>query len=115
MFKFNDLLQILAFFALLTLLSPLIGWYINLVFNREGRLPAFLTKIETYLTGFLKIDATAEMDWKTYCFSVLIFNFIGIVFLVLIQVFQQYLPLNPQKLPNVEIFLAINTAISFCN
>jgi K+-transporting ATPase ATPase A chain len=29
------------------------------------------------------------------------------------QLFQQYLPLNPQKLPNVEFLLALNTAISF--
>jgi len=29
------------------------------------------------------------------------------------QLTQQYLPLNPQHLPNVEFFLALNTAISF--
>jgi K+-transporting ATPase ATPase A chain len=29
------------------------------------------------------------------------------------QLFQQYLPLNPQKLSNVEFFLSLNTALSF--
>ena len=53
------------------------------------------------------------MDWKRYLKSLLIFNAIGFVFVFLIQLMQSYLPLNPQKLPNVEATLAFNTAISF--
>jgi K+-transporting ATPase ATPase A chain len=53
------------------------------------------------------------MDWKLYTFALMAFNLFGIVFLVIIQMIQAYLPLNPQKLPNVEITLAINTAVSF--
>lgn len=53
------------------------------------------------------------MDWKTYTFNLLTFNFFGIILLVLLQVFQNLFPLNPQKFPGVELSLAVNTAVSF--
>jgi K+-transporting ATPase ATPase A chain len=59
------------------------------------------------------IMSTEEMNWKTYLYGVLLFNFIGLVFLFLIQLFQAALPLNPEHLPNVPWHLSFNTAISF--
>lgn len=41
------------------------------------------------------------------------FNFIGFVFLFMIQMFQANLPMNPEKLPNISWHSAFNTAVSF--
>jgi len=43
----------------------------------------------------------------------LTFNFIGFIFLFLIQLFQAYLPLNPTHLNNVSWHSAFNTSVSF--
>ena len=64
-----------------------------------------------YRLGGVKADE--EMSWKRYFFAVLIFNVIGIVSLMALQMTQASLPLNPQHFPNVPWALALNTAISF--
>lgn len=53
------------------------------------------------------------MDWKKYAYSLLVFNFMGFIFLFFLQLCQNYLPLNPQKLPAPSWSLAFNTSISF--
>ena len=54
-----------------------------------------------------------EMNWKKYASSLLVFNFTGFIFLFLLQLFQNHLPLNPQKLQAPSVALAFNTSISF--
>lgn len=54
-----------------------------------------------------------NMGWKRYALAVLIFNFLGFIFLLLLELFQGSLPLNPQKWPDIPFWLALNTAISF--
>ena len=53
------------------------------------------------------------MDWKTYAIALLVFNLVGLLFVYLLQRFQQFLPLNPQGLGAVSPDLAFNTAVSF--
>ena len=53
------------------------------------------------------------MSWKRYFGAVLIFNVVGIITLMALEMTQAWLPLNPQKFPNVPWALALNTAISF--
>lgn len=53
------------------------------------------------------------MTWKTYTFSLLMFSGIGGLFLFILQLFQEYLPGNPNHLTNVPWHLAFNTTISF--
>ena len=48
-----------------------------------------------------------EMDWKKYTFSLLVFNFMGFLFLFFLQLCQSFLPLNPQKLPAPSLSLGI--------
>jgi len=43
----------------------------------------------------------------------LMFNFVGFVFVLLLQLFQAQLPLNPENLPNVSWHSAFNTSVSF--
>lgn len=109
-----DLLQFVVYITCLVVLAPPIGSYLAKVFSGEKNIlsPVF-SKAENGIYRFLRIDSLKEMDWKEYTFALLAFNFMGAILLVVLQLTQQYLPLNPQHLPNVDLFLAINTAVSF--
>lgn len=54
-----------------------------------------------------------EMNWKQYAISVLLFNVLGIFVLILLQLFQSFLFLNPNQAASPSFDLAINTAVSF--
>ncbi|BBE19060.1 potassium-transporting ATPase A chain [Aquipluma nitroreducens] len=102
------------YFALLIGLTPVLGKYMSRVFSGQKHLmlPVFgwLEKLIYKISG---INPDEETNWKTYTFSLLAFNAIGLLFVFLLQVTQSYLPLNPAQLPNVSWHSAINTAISF--
>ena len=59
------------------------------------------------------INKDQEMDWKTYTVAVLMFSFVSMIIVILIQRLQGMLPLNPQKLAGVAPDLAFNTSASF--
>jgi len=75
-------------------------------------LKPLLKPVEKTIYRLISCDGE-EMDWKKYTFSLLFFNFIGFLFLFLLQLCQNYLPLNPQKLPAPSWSSALNTSISF--
>ena len=110
----NEFTQLIIFLLALVILSPLLGKYMAKVFMGEKHFmkPVFgwLEKAVYKVTG---INDDEEMNWKTYTYSLLLFNLFGFVFLFLFQIFQAYLPLNTEKLPNVSWHLAFNTAMSF--
>jgi potassium-transporting ATPase potassium-binding subunit len=112
--KLTDIIQIVIFLSLLIVLSPLLGKFMARVFMGERHFmkPVFgwLEKGIYRLGG---IDSSCEMNWKTFTFSLLVFNFGGMLFLFIIQVLQSHLPLNPEKLPDVSWHLSFNTAVSF--
>ena len=110
----QDAIQLILYFALLIGLTPILGNYMFKVFSGEKHfmLPVlgWLEKLTYKFTG---VDSEEETNWKSYTFSLLMFSFIGFVFIYLIQIFQTYLPLNPAKLPNVTWHSAFNTSVSF--
>lgn len=112
--KTQDLIQIILFLGILTALTPVLGRFMSKVFAGEKHfmLPFFgwLEKLIYKCTG-VRFDE--ETNWKSYTFSLLMFNLTGVVFLFLIQLFQSSLPLNPANLPDVTWHSAVNTAISF--
>jgi len=108
--KQNELLQLLVFFGLLIGLTPVLGKYMARVF--EGRLK-FLASLETLIYRLGGVRSDEEMSWKRYFLAVVLFNGIGLLSLMAIQMTQGWLPLNPQHFPNVPWALALNTAISF--
>ena len=59
------------------------------------------------------IDAAAEMDWKRYAASLLVFNALGLLLLFGLQRLQAWLPLGPSGAGAVSPDLAFNTATSF--
>ncbi|NWF89360.1 MAG: potassium-transporting ATPase subunit KdpA [Ignavibacteriaceae bacterium] len=109
-----DFIQFSLFLAVLISLSVLLGnFFYNGLNGEKNVLSFFLSKTEKFIYSLLKVDANHEMSWKRYASALLVSNIIGILVLLVMQLTQIYLPLNPQHLPNVEFFLALNTAISF--
>lgn len=100
-----DLLQFLIFLGVLTFLAYYIGNYFFKVVNGERNiLSPLFNKPEKFIYKIFRVDEDEQMSWKTYLRSVLAFSFISFLAVLLMQLFQQYLPLNPQKLPDVEFF-----------
>jgi len=108
--KQNELLQLLVYFGLLIGLTPVLGKFMARVF--EGRMK-FLAPLEKLVYRLGGVRADEEMSWKRYFSAVLLFNVVGLLSLMAIQMLQGWLPLNPQHFPNVTWALALNTAISF--
>ena len=111
---FNDFLQVLLYIALLIAVTPLLGRFMAKVFTGEKHflIPVF-GGIEKLFYKLLRINPEDGMDWKKYLYSVLLFNLFGFVLLMIIQLTQKWLPLNPQNLDNVPFWLSFNTAASF--
>jgi len=110
----QDIIQILLFFAFLIGLTPVIGKYMSKVLmgQKHFMLPVF-GWLEKLTYKFIGINPAEETNWKLFTVNLLLFNFIGFIFVFLIQLFQGYLPLNPANLPNVSWHSAFNTAVSF--
>lgn len=112
--KINDFLQIGLYILLLAILTPLLGSFMAKVFKGERNiLTPLFGRFEKLIYKISGINSQEEMSWNTYLFSLLIFNFFGFVVVLLLQLFQSYLPLNPQGLPGVPFHLSFNTAVSF--
>jgi len=79
----------------ITILSPIVG------------------PVERLLYKIFHINENEEMSWPTYAVSLVMFNIVGIVVLLIIQLIQGWLPLNPQKIDAVRWDTALNAAISF--
>lgn len=108
------LVRVALFLTVLTAIAFVLGKYIAKVSKGEKTLFSnILRPFENFLYKIFGVDETQEMDWKTYSFSFIIFNLIGIVALFFLQELQQFLPLNPQSLGAVRWDTALNTAISF--
>ena len=112
--KTTEWFQVIAFFGALIALAPLLGIYLSKVLDgRPPRFVSWLRPLEKWIYKLGGVRADEEMPWQRYFLAVLIFNLIGLVALMALQMTQAWLPLNPQKLPNVPWALALNTAISF--
>jgi K+-transporting ATPase ATPase A chain len=112
--KPNELFQLVLYFGLLIGLAPLLGGFMARVFQGERTfLSGILGPVERWVYRLGGIDTNEEMSWKRDFWAVLIFNVVGIITLTALEMTQAWLPLNPQKFPNVPWALALNTAISF--
>ncbi|MFA5405383.1 MAG: potassium-transporting ATPase subunit KdpA, partial [Ignavibacteria bacterium] len=112
--KTLDIIQILFFILILTALTPPLGRFMYNVFTgKKNILTPVLGKLENLIYKFIRVNQEVEMNRKKYLWAVLLFNFVGFTFLFTLQIVQQWLPLNPQGLPNVPYDLAFNTAVSF--
>jgi K+-transporting ATPase ATPase A chain len=112
--KGQDIIQVILFFALLIGLTPVLGNYMSKVFTGSNHFmqPVF-GWLERLVYRLIGVSPHEETNWKSYTFSLLMFNFVGFMFLFLIQLIQAYLPFNPAHLANITWHSAFNTAVSF--
>jgi len=110
----QSVLQVLIFLAILLLITKPLGLYMTRIFSGERTwLTPVLAPVERLFYKLCGIDPAEEQRWTGYAVSMLLFSLAGMLLLYIIQRTQQWLPLNPQHLPNVEPQLAFNTAASF--
>jgi K+-transporting ATPase ATPase A chain len=105
-----DVILYVGLLLALTFLVKPVGTYISRVF--EGRIK-FLAYFENLMYRLCGVHSGKEMGWRAYALSMFIFNLIGIVFLFIILLLQQFLPLNPQGFGGFPWDLALNSAVSF--
>ncbi|AEE14467.1 Potassium-transporting ATPase A chain [Thermodesulfobium narugense DSM 14796] len=111
---FLDLLQFALFIILLTLCVKPFGLYIAKVFQGEKIfISKIISPIEQFVYKLSFVNPENQMDWKEYAVSMLLFNMIGFIFLFLLLLTQQLLPLNPEHFQGFSLDLALNSAISF--
>ena len=79
--------------------------------ERPGRITRTVGRVESFIYRPAHVS-NEGMSWK-YAFSVLLFNLIGILFLMAVIMLQPYLPFNPQDQGGVLSDLAFNIAVSF--
>jgi K+-transporting ATPase ATPase A chain len=110
----NSVIQLIAFFLIVTAISVPLGLYMARVFSNERTfLDPVLSPIEKLIYKLCGINPGIEMGWAGYAVSMLAFSLISMIFLYALQRLQYYLPLNPQGLAGVPPGLAFNTAASF--
>ena len=92
--------EILSFMFVITgalILAYAVGSYIaKLIRYRTVMTETRYGKAEKFLYSILKIDMEQQMNWKEYFLAMMIVNLIGMVMILLILIFQAYLPLNPE-------------------
>lgn len=112
--KPHDWLQLALFLAALVALTPLLGRFMARVFAGE---PHILLRplgwLERLIYRASGVDGAREMSWRGYTAALMGFNIAGCLLLLIIQMTQAWLPLNPAGQPNVPFDLAVNTAVSF--
>jgi K+-transporting ATPase ATPase A chain len=110
----NGLLQIGFFLLVIFLLTKPLGVFMARVFNREKTfLDPIFRPVEKTIYRLIGVDEKREMRWTEYAVAMLLFSGVSMAVLYLIERTQNWLPLNPQKFPNVEPGLAFGTAASF--
>ncbi len=109
-----DVLYLGLFFAVLVgATAPLGIW---LARTLQGDTPAWLRWLSLVETAMYRLGGVApeeEMTWKQYAGAVLLFNLIGGVLVLALELLQGHLLLNPAAMPAVPLGVAVNTAISF--
>ncbi len=103
---------VLMFVVSLLVAIPL-GRYMAKVYAGEKTILDFLSPIERFFYRISGIDPAKEMTWKESMLAMLTINLVWFVFCFIILLVQQWLPLNPDKNPNMLPDQAFNTAISF--
>jgi potassium-transporting ATPase potassium-binding subunit len=107
-------LQAIVFFLIVLAMTKPLGAYMTRVFQGERTwLSPVFVPLERLIYRLCGIREDEEMTWYAYAFSVLGFSIIGLAYLYVLLRTQQWLPFNPQHIPNMAPDLAWNTAVSF--
>ena len=110
----NHILQYVLYLLILVLLAVPLGKYMYHVMTGERTfLSPLLRPVEKGLCKLMRVDPAQEMTWKQYALAAVMFSAFGFLFLLLLNLFQGVLPLNPEGLPGCSWHPSFNTAASF--
>jgi K+-transporting ATPase ATPase A chain len=108
-----QLIELLVLLGGTLVLATFFGTYLARMISYENRpIEKTLAIVENRFYRLIGIDVSRQMTWKEYFFALFITNMIVAGIIILILVFQNYLPLS-NKVEGFSLDLAVNTAISF--
>jgi len=108
------ILQIVVFIVLLVLIAKPLGAYMARVYRGERTfLHPVLRPVERLTYRLCGVDEKREMGVVAYSVSMLVFNFVVLLFIYAVLRLQGHLPLNPAHVPGMNAADAFNTAVSF--
>jgi len=112
-----EIIQIVLFFGLGIALTPPVGKFMYKVYTGQKTfLYPIFHPIEKFIYKLSGVNPDEEMNWLQYFWAVLLFATVGFAADMAIFMTQQWLPMNPQHLPNCSWHLAFMQAWSFtCN
>ena len=108
-------LQAVTFFAIVLALTKPVGSYMARVFQGERTwlAPVFRAGGKTHLPARWGARRRRDDPGIRTLSPILAFSLVGLAYLYVLLRTQQWLPLNPQHVPNMSPDLAWNTAVSF--
>ena len=114
----GEILGAAIIFLVTLLLAWPLGKYITKVFKGERTFMDFMNPLERFIFRISGINPNESMNWKQFLKAMLTINLMWLLYAMLLLIFQDKLPLNPDGNPGQTPDLAFNTAISFlvnCN
>src|ERR1700745_1106512 len=109
----GEILGAVIIFLLTIVLAYPLGKYITKVFKGEKNFMDFMNPLERFIFRICGINPNESMNWKQFLKAMLTINLLWLVYAMLVLIFQDKLPLNPDGNPGQTPDLAFNTAISF--
>lgn len=114
----TELLGIIATYLLTLVIAIPLGKYLAKVFAGEKVWTDFLKPVESGIYKLSGINPKEEMNWKQHMKALLTINLVWLIYGFFMLMYQDKLPLNPDKNPGMTADLSFNTIISFvvnCN
>jgi len=109
----GEIMGVIVIFIGTIILAYPLGKYITKVFKGEKNLMDFMNPLERFIFRLSGINPNETMHWKQFLKAMLTVNLLWLVYAMLMLIFQDKLPLNPDGNPGQTPDLAFNTAISF--
>src|SRR6185295_7288095 len=87
---------LLLYLAILLITVVPMGSYLAAVMEGRSRLIQSALPLERRILRFCGANPDAEMDWRIYAISVLLFSALGVLTVYAMERLQGFLPFNPQ-------------------
>src|SRR5580698_3654224 len=97
----TELLGILLMFGLALAIGIPLGRYMARVYAGEKTILDFFAPVERAIFRISGIHPDKEMNWKEHLVALLTINLVWFVFAFIILLVQAWLPMNPDKNPNM--------------
>lgn len=114
----SEILGTASIFLLTIILAYPLGKLITKIFKGERNITDFMNPVDRFIFKVGGINPNEGMNWKQFLKAMLTVNMLWLVYAMLLLVFQDKLPMNPDGNAEQTPDLAFNTAISFlvnCN